>query len=67
MAAWGTHLLADTTIFGPMVVVALPDVAIVKRIGPGGVASSDLTYDHAETVQNTLYHQYHIEVCQQKF
>lgn len=50
---WGTELLASAELFGPMVLVALPDGTVAE----GGPYS----YQHAEQVQNTLYHQFRIE------
>ena len=55
MDAWGAGLLADPSLFGPMVLVALPD-------GLGSQESCQLTYRHAEALQNTLYHDFKIEV-----
>ena len=51
--AWGTDLLCDISLFGPMVLVALPK---------GVVGESAVTYEDAERVQDTLYHQFKIEV-----
>ena len=53
MTAWGTELLADAAMFGPMVLVALPEGILGER-GP-------YSYQHAETVQNSLYHHFNIE------
>lgn len=53
MQSWGTELLAEASLFCPMVLVALPEAVL----GEGGPYS----YQHAETVQNTLYYQFHIE------
>lgn len=39
--------------FGPMVLVALPE-GVLEEKGP-------YSYQHAETVQNILYHKFHIE------
>ena len=54
VSAWGTELLDHASLFGPMVLVALPE-AVTRERGPH-------SYQHAEAVQNTLYHQFHIEV-----
>ena len=51
--AWGTELLDHASLFGPMVLVALPE-GVARERGPH-------SYHHAEAVQNTLYHQFHIE------
>ena len=54
---WGTSLLAGENMFGPMVLVELPS---------GVVSEADqklVKYDHAEIVQNRLYHGFQIEVC----
>ena len=53
---WGTELLCDVSLFASMVLVALPDGLA------GGAASSSLTYENAEQIQDTLYHQFKIEV-----
>ena len=42
--------------FGPMVLVALPEGVVSSHQQPH-------SYAHAEALQNTLYHQYSIEVC----
>ncbi len=52
---WNTELLADSSLFGSMVVVALPH-------GVMGLDKDQLTYSDAEQVQNALYHRYKIEV-----
>lgn len=53
--AWGTSLLAGENMFGPMVLVELP-----SGITPNDQRS--IKYDHAEIVQNKLYHGFQIEV-----
>ena len=53
MGAWGTELLASADLFGPMVLVALPNGTLAE--------SGPYSYQHAELVQNTLYHQFRIE------
>ena len=53
VTAWGTELLANAAMFGPMVLVALPEGILGER-GP-------YSYQHAETVQNSLYHHFNIE------
>ena len=53
--AWGTGLLADLSLFGSMVLVALPDGVLQS--------SPPYTYDAAERVQNALFHEFKIEVC----
>ena len=58
--AWGTELLADSSLFGSMVVVGLPE-------GILGLKGKDLTYSDAERVQNTLYHRFKIEVKNYKY
>ena len=55
VSAWGTELLADSTLFGPMVLVALPGGVVRGQEGP-------YSYEHAETIQNRLYKQFNIEV-----
>ena len=55
MKAWGTSLLADISMFGSMIVVALPN-------GVLGLHGNQLVYDDAEVVQDALYYQYKIEV-----
>ena len=53
---WHTELLADSSLFGPMITVGLPDgVMGMKAVG-------QLTYSDAEKVQNALYYGYKIEV-----
>ena len=58
--AWATELLCDMSLFASMVLVALPDGLA------GGAASSSLTYENAEQIQDTLYHQFKIEVYDAK-
>ena len=53
MSAWGTELLDHASLFGPMVLVALPG-GVTREEGPH-------SYQHAEGMQNSLYHQFHIE------
>lgn len=53
-SAWGTGLLADPSLFGSMVLVALPD-GVLRSSPP-------YTYDTAERVQNILFREFKIEV-----
>ena len=53
--AWDTGLLADPSLFGAMVLVALPEGVLGSR--------APHTYDAAERVQNGLFHEFKIEVC----
>eukprot|EP00731_Ephydatia_muelleri_P028162 Em0019g1035a len=54
--AWGTSLLAGENMFGPMVLVELPSGIIPNE------DQRSIKYDHAEIVQNKLYHGFQIEV-----
>lgn len=54
--AWGTSLLADPELFGPMVLVALPEGQQKQR------SEVSYTYESAEAVQNALFHEFNIEV-----
>ncbi|XP_065883600.1 uncharacterized protein [Dysidea avara] len=53
--SWGTDLLADVSLFGTMILVQLP----ADILGGG---APQITYDHAELIQNRLFHDHHIEV-----
>ena len=53
--AWDTELLCDVSMFGSMVLVALPDKLV-------GRATGSLTYADAEQIQDVLHHQFKIEV-----
>ena len=55
--AWDTELLCDVSMFGSMVLVALPDKLV-------GRATGSLTYADAEQMQDALHHQFKIEVWQ---
>ena len=55
--AWDTELLCDVSMFGSMVLVALPDKLV-------GRATGSLTYADAEQIQDVLHHQFKIEVWQ---
>ena len=54
---WDTELLCDVSMFGSMVLVALP----YKLVGG---ATGSLTYADAEQIQDVLHHQFKIEVWQ---
>lgn len=56
---WDTCLLADKDMFGSMVLVALPEGMSMPE---GGASGPCLSYSDAEAVQNTLYHEFKVEV-----
>ena len=63
MKTWGTELLADSSMFVSMVLVALPEtVGWTRSSEQHGVFRGPYDYSHAELLQNTLYHDHQIEV-----
>ena len=61
MTAWGTSLLADPALFGPMVLVALPE-GLPVRDTTDTSSVTPYTYTEAEALQNLLHHNFKIEV-----
>ena len=62
MGSWGTELLADSAMFGSMVLVALPEAVGWTVTPEHRVFRGPYDYSHAEHLQNTLYHNHQIEV-----
>ena len=52
---WGTGLLADISLFGPMVVVELPLLTLFED-------RDSCTFSDAEQLQNLLFYEHNIEV-----
>ena len=59
--AWETSLLADPALFGPMVLVALPE-GLPVRDTTDTSSVTPYTYTEAEALHNLLHHNFKIEV-----
>ena len=60
--SWGTELLANSAMFGSMVLVALPDAVGWTWSPEHGTFTGPFDYSHAELLQDKLYHDHQIEV-----
>ncbi|CAI8058001.1 Probable L-cysteine desulfhydrase, chloroplastic [Geodia barretti] len=59
--SWGTELLANSSMFGSMVLVALPDAVGWTWSPEHGTFTGPFDYSHAELLQDKLYHNHQIE------